>query len=192
LAEQAADKQGGGWLSKLRAGDHQAFAAFVDRFKERVFLCCRTLGLKDDEAQDVASETFLAAYRAISRYRGQAKLDTWLWAIAYRQAVSYLRKNRRHMQLLGEPAEQVADSRETGPATAVQVKEKQQIVWEAVEQLPRVWAVAIILFYREQKSIKDIAKIMKKRQNTVKTYLFRARKRLKQTLEPILGDTDVG
>lgn len=181
------------WLWLLRIGDHRAFAEFIDKYKGTVFLCCRTLGLRDDEAEDVASETFLAAYNGLRRYRGQAKLSTWLWSIAYRQGVNYLRKNRRKWQLFAEQDEQLASSQEQGPAAAIQSKEEGEIVWDAVKQLPKLWAVAIVLSYREEKSISEIAKIMKTRKNTVKTYLFRGRKRLKELLADILGeDTDVG
>jgi RNA polymerase sigma-70 factor (ECF subfamily) len=170
------------WLSRLAAGDHKAFADFVDRYKEMVFLCCRTLGLKTDQAEDAASNTFMAAYKGISRYRGQADIGTWLWGIAYRQAVNYLRKNHREQELLAEPDQQVADSGEQGPASAVEGREIAESVWQAVERLPRLWAAAIVLFYRENKQVKEIAKIMGTRENTVKTYLLRGRNRLKELL----------
>jgi RNA polymerase sigma-70 factor (ECF subfamily) len=194
LAEKVWEQQRkDNWLQLLRSGDHRAFAEFIDKYKGTVFLCCRTLGLRDDEAEDVASETFLAAYNGLRRYRGQAELSTWLWSIAYRQGVNYLRKNRRKWQLFAEQDEQLASSQEQGPAAAIQSKEEGEIVWDAVKQLPKLWAAAIVLSYRKEKSISEIAKIMKKRKNTVKTYLFRGRKRLKELLADILGeDTDVG
>jgi len=183
------------WLRLLRSGDHGAFAQFIDKYKETVFLCCRRLGLREDEVEDVASETFLAAYNGLSRYSGRAKLSTWLWSIAYHQAVSYLRKNRRQWRLEAEAVEsrQVGSGEEQEPAAAIQGKETEKIVWEAVERLPRLWAMAIILYYREEKSIIDIAKIMRAKENTIKTYLFRARGRLKKALAPAFGeDIDVG
>jgi len=183
------------WLRLLRSGDHGAFAEFIDKYKETVFLCCRRLGLREDEAEDVASETFLAAYNGISRYSGRAELSTWLWSIAYRRAVSYLRKNRRQWQLKAGPDEsrQAGSGKEQEPAAAIQGKETEKIVWEAVERLPRLWAMAIILYYREEKSIIEIAKIMRTKENTIKTYLFRARQRLKKALAPAFGeDIDVG
>ena len=183
------------WLRLLRSGDHGAFARFIDKYKETVFLCCRRLGLREDEVEDVASETFLAAYNGISRYSGRAELSTWLWSIAYRRAVSYLRKNRRQWRLEAEADEsrQVGSGEEQEPAAAMQGEETEKIVWEAVERLPRLWAMAIILYYREEKSIIDIAKIMRTKENTIKTYLFRARQRLKKALAPAFGeDIDVG
>ena len=155
------------WLRLLRRGDHEAFAEFIEKYKETVFLCCRRLGLSEDEAEDVASETFLAAYKAIGRYSGRSELSTWLWSIAYRQGINYLRKNRKEWQLETEPVEQISDSKEQGPTEAVQSRETEEIVWEAVERLPRLWAMAVILHYREEKSVVDIAKIMQIKENTV-------------------------
>ena len=180
------------WLRLLRSRDHQAFAQFIDKYKETVFLCCRRLGLREDEVEDVASETFLAAYNGLSRYSGRAELSTWLWSIAYRQGINYLRKNRGQWQLEAEPDEQIASSREQEPAAAAQDRETEKIVSEAVERLPRLWAMAVILHYREEKSVADIAKIMQAKENTVKTYLFRARERLKEILAGAFGeDIDV-
>jgi len=192
LAKKIWQQQKGNFLQLLRSGDERAFAEFIDKYKQTVFLCCRSLGLRQDEAEDVASETFFAAYKGLRWYSGQAQLSTWLWSIAYRQAVNYLRKNRRKWQLLTEPNEQVAQNQERGPMLAAQHSEEAEIVWAAVERLPRLWAMAVILHYREDKSIADIAKIMKARKNTVKTYLFRGRERLRQLLAaPLEEDVDV-
>ena len=178
------------WLRLLRNGDQQAFVRLIDKYKEMVFLCCRRLGLREDEIEDVASETFLAAYKGLNKYAGQSDLSTWLWGIAYRKAVSYLRKNRKNWQLEDELDEQISDSRSQEPAAEMQAEETEKIVWQAVERLPQLWAMAIILYYREQKCIFDIAKIMGQNENTIKTYLFRARARLKEMLAATFGAED--
>jgi len=135
---------------------------------------------------------FLAAYQKLSNYNGKSKISTWLWSIAYYKGVNYLRKNRRHRELANGLDEQLADRRIAQVAAALESKEQAEVVWQAVGRLPRLWALAIVLFYRHEKSIIEIAKIMKKRQNTVKTYLFRGRKRLKELLSNVLGeDIDV-
>jgi len=173
------------WLRLLRNGDHSAFAEFVDKYKGQVFLCCRTLGLRNDEAEDVASETFLAAYRAIGQYRGQAQLGTWLWSIAYRQAVNYLRKNRRPCESVAAQDDNIQHDQ---TRTALYENEQQELVWNTVKRLPGPWAVAVVLYYRQEKTIREIAQIMRIRQNTVKTYLFRARRKLKELLPHVLGE----
>jgi RNA polymerase sigma-70 factor (ECF subfamily) len=199
LADEARKKRDEKWLGRLLAGDHEAFAEFVDKYKEMIFLCCRTLGLRKDEIEDVASETFMAAYKGIGRYRGQAELSTWLWGIAYRQGVNYLRKNRRENQLLADPPflplarGRGANSGNIQALALPQLaelesKEQAELVWDAVERLPRLWAMATVLFYREEREVKEIAKIMRVRQNTVKTYLFRGRGRLKELLAGVVGE----
>ncbi len=188
MAIETAQDHGGGWLRRLRAGDECAFGEFVDKYKEMVFLCCRTLGLREDEADDVASEVFMAAYDAIKRYKGRSKLSTWLWRIAYYKGVSYLRKNKRGGELRGEVVEQVAELKTQRPGAVVEAAETEKIIWEAVGRLPRLWAMVVVLYYREGKKISEVAKIMRMRQNTVKTYLFRSREKLRQMLGPVLGE----
>lgn len=178
------------WLARLRSGDHDAFAEFVDKYKKTVFLCCRRLGLSVDEVEDVAAETFLAAYRALGRYGGRSQLSTWLWSIAYRRAIGHLRRNRRHLQLEEQIAAGIPDDEQPRPLVAAEAGETGRIVWQAVERLPRLWAMAVILHYREEKSMADIAQIMQTNQNTVKTYLFRGRQKLREILAPALGDNE--
>lgn len=194
MAETAWERQQqDNWLRLLKSGDQRTFAEFIDNYKEAVFLCCRRLGLGEHETEDVAGETFLAAYRGLSRYDGRAELSTWLWSIAYRQAISFLRKNRRHRQPAPkgreiEPDDRIADDDRKGPTAIAESRETERIVWAAVDRLPRLWAMAVILFYREQKSVADIAKIMNTKENTVKTYLFRGRERLKTALTPAFAE----
>ena len=178
----------GAWVDRLRRGDQDAFAEFIDRTKETVFLCCRRLGLREDEAEDVASETFMAAYTGLQRYRGQAELNTWLWSIAYRRAVSFLRKNRRQMPLEAEIEGHIAGRQDDEPAAMLEHREQEALVWQAVERLPRLWSMAVVLFYREDKGVAEIARIMGTKENTVKTYLFRGRDRLKEMLALPLGE----
>lgn len=179
-------------MNLLRSGDHQAFGEFIDKYKETVFLCCRRLGLKADEVEDVASETFMAAYKALGRYRAASELSTWIWGIAYRKGVDHLRKNQRQRRLILEAADAALEDG-TGPATAVQGREREKVVWGAVGRLPRLWALAVILHYREGKTLADIAKIMDNKENTIKTYLFRGREKLRKMLAGPFGeDFDAG
>ena len=175
-------------MSRLRNGDHAAFERFVDEYKETVFMCCRRLGLREDEVEDAASETFMAAYKALRGYRGQSELSTWLWRIAYRKGIDYLRKNRRETHLQREADAEVAWPGDDGPSAAVEDRERDEAVWEAVQRLPRLWSVAVILHYREGKSLAEIANIMDNKENTVKTYLFRGRERLREVLSGALGE----
>ena len=188
MTEKVWQQRKGNWLRLLVSGDHDAFREFVNQYQQTVFLCCRTLGLNETEAEDVASETFLTAYEKISTFSGKSKLSTWLWKVAYYKGINYLRKNRRHKELLNGLSEHLADAKIEQVAAALESKEQADAVWQAVGRLPRLWALAIVLFYRQEKSIKEIAKIMNKRQNTVKTYLFKGRKKLKERLSNVIAE----
>jgi RNA polymerase sigma-70 factor (ECF subfamily) len=99
------------------------------------------------------------------------------------------------VQIEAEPDKfpQAGSSQEQGPAAVMQGEETEIFVWNAVERLPKFWAMAVILYYREEKSIIEIAKIMQTKENTIKTYLFRSRQKLKKALAPAFGeDVDVG
>jgi RNA polymerase sigma-70 factor (ECF subfamily) len=187
LKDRARHKKGN-WLRLLCSGDHEAFAEFVDEYQQLVFLCCRTLGLQESEAEDVASETFLAAYQKLSQFRGQSKLSTWLWQIAYYKGINHLRKNRKHRDMNERVDKQLEDRGIAEVAAELESAEQAETVWEAVRRLPPEWATAIVLFYREDRTIIEIAKIMKKRKNTVKTYLYRGRNKLKTVLGPRIGE----
>jgi RNA polymerase sigma-70 factor (ECF subfamily) len=126
LAKNVCQQQSETFIQLLRSGDERAFAKLIDKYKETVFLCCRGLGLRDDEAEDVTSETFLAAYKGMRHYSGQAELSTWLWSIAYRQAVNYLRKNRRKCTIYSE--QRTANNELQTPNSSAENSEKAEIV----------------------------------------------------------------
>lgn len=165
-------------LQRLRSGDRDAFVEFVEKYQQQVFMCCRLLGLDTNETEDVASETFMAVYQGIGRYTGRAKISTWLWKIAYNKTISYIRQKIRHQKLQQKLQNQYKDEQIAAPSE----DDKAEVVWDAVKKLPQDQAVAIVLHYRQEKSIKEIANIMKKRQNTVKVLLFRGREKLKELL----------
>jgi RNA polymerase sigma-70 factor (ECF subfamily) len=167
-----------GLIHRLRSGDSSAFGDFIARYQQQVFMCCRVLGLDACETEDVASETFMAAYQAIGRYTGGAKLSTWLWKIAYYKAISFLRQKIKNQKLQQNLQSHYKDEQTTAPYG----DDNAEIVWDAVKKLPADQAMAIVLFYRQEKSIKEIADIMTKSQNTVKVNLFRGREKLKELL----------
>jgi RNA polymerase sigma-70 factor (ECF subfamily) len=177
LADDTGQNRQAGLIHRLRSGDKGAFADFVAKYQQQVFMCCRLLGLDANETEDIASETFLAAYQGIGRYTGRAKLSTWLWKITYNKAISHIRRTIRRQKLQERLQNQYTDVEKTASSGL-----STEIVWDAVKKLPQDQAIAIILYYRQEKSIKEIADIMEKRQNTVKVWLFRGRERLKELL----------
>jgi RNA polymerase sigma-70 factor (ECF subfamily) len=186
LADSIGQDEQAGILHRLRSGDGDAFAWFVERYQKQVFLCCRTLGLDADEAEDVASETFLAVYKGITGYTGRSKLSTWLWKITYNKAISYIRQKSRQQKGQQQLQNQYTGRHEP-ESSEMSLGQEAEIVWNAVKKLPQDLAIAIVLYYREDKSIKEIADIMNKRQTTIRVYLFRGREKLKELLGDKIG-----
>ncbi len=178
MVDDTGQNKQAGLIHRLRSGESSAFGDFVARYQQQVFMCCRLLGLDTCETEDVASETFMAAYQAIGRYSGGAKLSTWLWKITYNKAISFLRQKIQNQKLQQNLQSQYKDE----PTTAPYGDDNAEIIWDAVKKLPQDQAMAIVLFYRQEKSIKEIVDIMKKSQNTVKINLFRGREKLKELL----------
>lgn len=177
MADDAGQNKQEGLIHRLRDGDEGAFTEFVEKYQQQVFMCCRLLGLGADESEDIASEAFMAVHHGIGGYTGRAKLSTWLWKITYNKAISYLRQKIRRQKLQERLQNQYTDVEKTAPSG-----QTYEIVWDTVGKLPQDYAMAIVLHYRQEKSVKEIADIMKKRQNTVKVYLFRGREKLKELL----------
>lgn len=178
-------------VESLKRGDEKAFAHFVNRYQDMVFACCRTAGLGPEDIEDAAGETFLAAFRSIHRFKGQSKLSSWLWTIAYRKALDIQRKSGSQVSFNKDVLTTTAISQDTATEDALDTRERSDVIWAAVQQLPKNWAAAVVLFYREEKTIKEIAQILHIPANTVKTYLDRGRKKLYDSLETYWKDNHV-
>ncbi|PKL46488.1 MAG: hypothetical protein CVV39_07165 [Planctomycetes bacterium HGW-Planctomycetes-1] len=129
LADQTGKNKREGLIHRLRSGESKAFADFIARYQQQVSLCCRTLGLNTAEAEDVASETFMAAYQGVKKYTGKAKLSTWLWKITYNKAISFLRQKIKKQKLQENLQKNYKE--ETTDTTP---DENKEIVWNAVKK----------------------------------------------------------
>lgn len=173
-------------LERLRAGDHQALAALIDLHKDRAYtLAFRILGSRE-EAEEVVQDGFLRVYRHIGSFRGDASFGTWLYRIIFNLSMT-VRSRRRHVvqpveTLTEELSENSGDDRPLDALDRLEQQEQAALLGRAVRSLPENHRVAVDLFYLQEQSYEEIAAIMDIPLGTVKTYLFRARKRLKVLL----------
>ena len=175
--------------------DRKAFAELVDRHKEGVFaLLYRLLG-RSGEVEDVAQNVFIAAYRGLPAFKGKAKFSTWIYRIAYNQAVTAIRRiaSRRSRELQeperdgdGQRSKEWSDPK--GPAQEQGALAGQ--VWTAVEKLPTSLRAVVELHYGRGFKYPEIAEVLSLPLGTVKTHLHRARAQLRKFLTG--GDIEVG
>ena len=186
-------------VERAKAGDRPAFGQLVEVYQDKIYgYASRMLG-DPDEAEDVAQETFVRAYRSLPHFRGAASFHTWLYRIASNLAIDVARRNRRQSTgnfSLDEPLEseegdyerEIAD--ESGsPEQLTQRREMQELVRQAVAELPEKLRAVVVLYELQGESYEDIAEILGCPLGTVKSRLFNARSQLKDMLEQLV---DVG
>jgi RNA polymerase sigma-70 factor (ECF subfamily) len=175
-------------VARVLSGDQESYAALVSRYSDFVYtIVLRVVGDAED-ADDVTQETFVRAYRALGRFRGDSKFSSWLYRIAVNRAITHLKRKRRRaltVDLDAVPhveASAVLERREANPEDIVLDEEFRQRVRKAVAELPPQYRAVVTLFYLEERSYKEVAEILGIPMGTLKTHLHRARGMLRKTL----------
>ena len=172
-----------GFLDRLRRGDPAAFETLVVVHQHRVFaVALRMLGNRAD-AEDAAQEVFLRVHRALPGFRGDAKLSTWLYAIAARLCLSRLGEaHRRLVRADGEALARVPDA-EADPARHLEEDEREAALRRAITELSDDRRMVVVLRDLEGLPYEEIAQILGLELGTVRSRLHRARLDLKGKLE---------
>ncbi len=172
-------------ISKVLHGDHQAYAGLVHRYQNYVFTLTLRLVKNREEAEEVAQDVFIKAYKYLADFRGDAKFSTWLYTIVNNTCISFLRKKKLNIQSLDdERIFATADNQDAGfRADGVEQKSRHAMVAEAISQLKPDDSAIITLFYKNEQSLEEIAQILGLEVNTAKVRLHRARTRLKELME---------
>jgi RNA polymerase sigma-70 factor, ECF subfamily len=158
-------------LGAARAGDGDAFAELVRRHQGRVYrVAVRMLG-SDADAQDAAQETFVAAWRALPRFRGDSAVATWLYRIVTNRCLNRL-ASRRPEPPVDErhPAGEAWD-----PAMVVEQRARMDAISAAVASLPDEQRAALVLRDYEGLSYEEIAEVLRIGVGAVKSRIHRAR-----------------
>lgn len=169
-----------GLVASVLAGERDAFRSLVEREQDAVYrVCLRILGRPHD-AEDVAQESFLMAYRSIGTYRGDGPLGGWLMRIASRQAFRRLGQRRDAAEL---PAELPVGAPGSDPVATTLAGERQRAVRLAVAALREPYREVVALRFFGELSLDEIALATGRPLNTVKTHLRRGLEKLR----PLLG-----
>src|SRR5256884_4870327 len=171
-----------GLLERLRAGEPRAFEELVTAYQHRVFgVALRMLGSRA-EAEEIAQEVFLRAYRAVADFRGDARLGTWLHGIASRLCLNRLASPDRRVAR-GDAA--LADVPASTPdaAAAAERAELDAALRAAIAGLPEDRRLGVVLRDVEGVSYEEIAEALALDPGTVRSRLHRARVQLKEKLE---------
>ncbi len=178
-------------IRSARSGDQNAFAELVALHADRVYGALRRFGLDASDADEVAQEVFLRAWRGLARFEERAQFSTWLYRIAFNEAQRRL--SRRAPPRVEpdrdreDPVIALPEAPHLGPEAQALDREFEKILNQALAELPDEWRAAIVLRDIEGLSTKDAAKIVGARPAAFKSRLHRGRMQLRALLEPYLG-----
>ena len=177
-------------IRKARTVDQDAFAELVAMHADRVYGALRRFGLGPDEADEVAQEVFVRAWRGLPRFEERAKLSTWLYRIAFNEAQRQLSRRVPPRADSDSEAEDAIASLPESPALAPEAQtldhEFEQTLERALDELPADWRAAVVLRDLEGLSTQEAAAVAGVRQAAFKSRLHRGRMQLRSLLKPYL------
>lgn len=179
---------------KVQQGDKSAYNLLVIKYQHRIIQLVNRYIKDPSEAQDVAQDAFISAYRALGNFRGDSAFYTWLYRIAINTAKNYLlAKNRQFSDCQID----VQDAEKVGNAPQLKVLETPEylllndeivsVISSAIENLPTEMKVAIMLREFDGMSYEEIAQVMECPVGTIRSRIFRAREAIDEKLSPLLN-----
>ena len=168
-----------GLLKKIAEGQKELFGELVLSHQDFVFNAVKGMVRFDEEARDITQEVFVRAYENIEKFRGDSKISSWLYRIAYNLSVNWsVRVRGRETQLDDAEAGNIPE-----PLSAADEAYDRELALAGIkgvmQRLPVKYSVILRLYYFEDKSYREIADVLRIPVNTVKTQLFRARELMK-------------
>ena len=172
-------------ISKVLSGDHQAYAGLVNRYQNYVFTLTLRMVKNREDAEEVAQDVFIKAFKYLADFKGASKFTTWLYTIVSNTSISFLRKKKLDIHSLdNENVFAAAANQDSGMrANTIEQKSKIGMVNNAIQLLNPDDAQIITLFYKAEQSLEETAQILGIETNAAKVRLHRARTRLKEKME---------
>ena len=172
-------------IEQTLAGNQAAYADLVKRHQRFVFTLALRFAKNREDAEEVAQDCFIKAYRSLASFQKQSKFSTWLYTIVYTTAMTFLRKKRVDTDSIDDENTYLQLENQSGGMknNMAETKSRSYYLQEAIGQLLPDDAAIITLFYMGEQSLEEIGQALGIEANTVKVKLFRARQRLKEKLE---------
>lgn len=168
-------------IARARRGDADAFEQLVVAYRDQVFrLALRMCGSEAD-ADEVAQEAFLSAWKALPNFRGESQFSTWLYQLTTHAAIDLMRREKRQIAAADITEVSAADPAPS-PQQQAEQSEQREIVRDAILQLAPEQREVVVLRFMEELSYEEIGAVLKLPSGTVKSRLNRAKAQLKEIL----------
>ena len=181
-------------VERVQAGDQEAFGLLVSKYQRKLLRLVMRLVRDPAEAEDVAQEAFIKAYRALPNFRGESAFYTWLYRIGINTAKNWLVSHSRRMPTMSDITGDDTEGMEEGillrddetPDRVLMSRQIGETVNAAMDALPDDLRTAISLREIEGLSYEEIAQVMDCPIGTVRSRIFRAREAIAARLRPLL------
>jgi len=172
-------------IEQTLAGNQAAYAELVRRHQRFVFTLAMRFSKSREDAEEIAQDCFIKAYRSLASFQKQSKFSTWLYSIVYTTAMTFLRKKRVDTDSIDDENTYIQLENQSSGLNNNMAENKSRSYYlnQAITQLMPDDAAIITLFYMGEQSLDEISKTLGIEASTVKVKLFRARQRLKEKLE---------
>lgn len=167
-------------VQRSLSGDREAFGQIVTRYQSLVCSLAYSATGSLGQSEDLAQETFITAWKHLSKLREQHNLRGWLCGIARNRINNALRREGRELLRVAEPLEAAGESaaQEPLPPEHAISNEEAAILWRSIERIPAIYREPLVLFYREQQSVETVAAHLELTEEAVRQRLSRGRKLL--------------
>jgi len=174
-------------VQQILNGNTNAFRFLVAKHQRLVAHIVGRIVQRTEDVEDISQEVFIKVFRKIKLFRGESKLSTWIARIAYNTSISHIRRQLKNERSYDESPALVANEKdETLNQTGIEKEEAKKYLLEMIEELPVHYRTVLTLFHLEEFSYKEIEEITEMPEGTIKSYLSRARKILKEKLEKVV------
>jgi RNA polymerase sigma-70 factor, ECF subfamily len=186
-------------ISRIISGDTCAFELVMRRYNRALYRTARSIVKDDAEAEDTLQEAYMQAYQSLARFRGEAKLLTWLTRIVVNEAVARLRKSARRAEVISlddgmdyeQPAAEAAMSigQSESPDSAAMRAETRRLLEKKIDDLPEAFRTVFVLRALEEMTVEEVSAVLGIPEATVRTRYFRSRSMLREALSRELDFT---
>jgi RNA polymerase sigma-70 factor, ECF subfamily len=177
------------YIDKVLQGDTNAFSFLIEKYKNMAYTIVIKIVKNNEDAEEIAQDSFLKAYNKLNTFKGKSKFSTWLYTIVYRNAISKVRKKKIITSDIDEHVINNFQSDYDFPQIeALKNKEQKIYVKKIIDKLPETDALLITLFYLNESKIDEIEEITGLTKTNIKVRLFRARKKLYNELSLLLKE----
>lgn len=177
------------YINQIIEGNTNAFSVLVNQYKDLVFTLTYKMLKNKEEAEEVSQDTFIKIFNSLNKFKGESKFSTWIYKITYNTCLDKLKKNKKDNNVV-----YIEDFKEhqvnaiQNIIESIDEKERNQKIQECLQLLPSEEAFLLTLYYFDDQSTEEIAKVIDCNANNVKIKLYRTRKKLasilKEQLEP--------